>query len=264
MVIEACAGSGKTWLLVSRIIRLLLAGATPSQILAITFTRKAAQEMATRLREWLRELATVDDEKAREFLRQREVPESEIDSVLPRARSLFEELLTHQPSITIATFHSWFLQILRRAPLDAGALGEVNLVEQTSSLVDEAWQLFASRVQRDPDSPVARGLDRLFRDCGLSNTQRVLTNFLYRRAEWWAYTHGQADPVGYALERIEDDMQVAPDDDVAGHLYADAEFCREMADYAGLLARNTPTDQACAQAAGGAGARPCAPNQECL
>ena len=32
VVIEACAGSGKTWLLVSRIVRLLLAGATPSQI----------------------------------------------------------------------------------------------------------------------------------------------------------------------------------------------------------------------------------------
>jgi ATP-dependent helicase/nuclease subunit A len=235
VVIEACAGSGKTWMLVSRIVRLLLAGATPSQILAITFTRKAAQEMATRLREWLHELATGDDEKAREFLRHREVPENEIESALPRARSLFEQLLTHQPPITIATFHSWFLQILRRAPLDSGALGEVNLAEQTSALVDEAWQLFASRAQRDPGSPVARGLDRLFRDCGLSNTQRVLTSFLYRRAEWWTYTHGQADPVGYALSRIREGMRVAPEEDVAGRLYADPEFCRELAEYAQLL-----------------------------
>ena len=60
-VVEACAGSGKTWMLVSRVIRLMLAGAAPSQILAITFTRKAAQEMAARLRDWLYELATADD-----------------------------------------------------------------------------------------------------------------------------------------------------------------------------------------------------------
>src|SRR5215510_10093030 len=69
--IEACAGSGKTWLLVSRIVRLLLAGAEPSEILAITFTRKAAQEMAARLREWLYELATVPDAEALRLLAER-------------------------------------------------------------------------------------------------------------------------------------------------------------------------------------------------
>ena len=35
VVVEACAGSGKTWLLASRIVRLLLIGAAPGKILAI-------------------------------------------------------------------------------------------------------------------------------------------------------------------------------------------------------------------------------------
>jgi ATP-dependent helicase/nuclease subunit A len=241
--IEACAGSGKTWMLVSRIVRLLLADAAPSQILAITFTRKAAQEMATRLRDWLLELATAPDEDVRMFLRDRAAAVGEAEALLPKARQLYDRYLTAQPPITIATFHSWFLQLLGRAPLDVGALGDVNLVEHTSSLVDEAWEIFASRVQHDRDNPAARGLDSLFRDCGLDNTRRLLFRFLHRRADWWAYTRGQEDAVGFALARIREEMAVAPDADVVRPLLADAAFAGEVAEYAALLARNTNTDQ---------------------
>jgi len=60
VVVEACAGSGKTWLLTARLFRLLLSGARPDQILAITFTRKAAQEMQERLFGLLRECVFVE------------------------------------------------------------------------------------------------------------------------------------------------------------------------------------------------------------
>lgn len=59
VAVEACAGAGKTWMLVSRMLRVLLldetlAGACQAhEILAITFTKKAAAEMRQRLNEWL-------------------------------------------------------------------------------------------------------------------------------------------------------------------------------------------------------------------
>ena len=56
--VEACAGSGKTWMLVSRMLRALLDGAEPQEILAITFTRAAAGEMRQRLSEWLAAYST--------------------------------------------------------------------------------------------------------------------------------------------------------------------------------------------------------------
>lgn len=256
VVIEACAGSGKTWMLVSRIVRLLLAGAAPSQILAITFTRKAAQEMATRLREWLYLLATAPDDEVRRFLLARAVPEKQVDALLPKARQLYEAFLAAQPQITITTFHSWFLQLLRRAPLDAGALGEVNLIELTASLRDDAWQACASALQRDPESAAARGLERLFHEYGLDNTRRALMNFLQRRVEWWAATRGQREPVEFMLGQLRQDMTVAPDTDVVAALFADAGFGGQVAEYAALLARNTPTDGKHAAAIAAAGAEP--------
>ena len=62
VAVEACAGAGKTWMLVSRILRALLAGAKPHEILAITFTKKAAGEMRQRLQQWLAGFAQASPE----------------------------------------------------------------------------------------------------------------------------------------------------------------------------------------------------------
>ena len=72
IVVEACAGAGKTWMLVSRILRALLAGAEPQQIVAITFTRKAAGEMRQRLAEWLAEFAQAPEAEQLAALRHAE------------------------------------------------------------------------------------------------------------------------------------------------------------------------------------------------
>ena len=61
VAVEACAGAGKTWMLVSRILRALLeegeSACEPHEILAITFTKKAAGEMRERLDQWLEDFA---------------------------------------------------------------------------------------------------------------------------------------------------------------------------------------------------------------
>ncbi len=235
VVVEACAGSGKTWLLVSRIVRLLLDGVKPAEILAITFTRKAAQEMQARLRDWLYELASADDDQAREFLRQRAVLETDIERLLPRARSLYQQFLLAQPGITISTFHGWFMQILQRAPLNAGMAGGVQLVEQTAELWQEAWQTFLDELHSQPDGEAARSMQVLFKEFGLSNTQKMLRAFANKRSEWWAYTAGQHDPLEYALESLRAELDVDMDSDPIAKLAAHDSFAGDVRTLARLL-----------------------------
>ncbi|MBT9528368.1 MAG: UvrD-helicase domain-containing protein [Rhizobacter sp.] len=136
VVVEACAGAGKTWMLVSRILRALLEGAQPQEILAITFTRKAAGEMRARLGEWLREFAApefTDEQRARELV-MRGVPPAQAQLLAPKLAHLYENLLVGGRSVEIRTFHAWFSQLLRAAPLDL--LAELGLASGMTLMED--------------------------------------------------------------------------------------------------------------------------------
>jgi ATP-dependent helicase/nuclease subunit A len=155
VVIEACAGAGKTWMLVSRILRALLDGVPPQQILAITFTRKAAGEMRSRLDEWLLAFSSAHSSLAqREHeLRMRGCTAAQAQALAPQLGALHEQVLRSGRSADVRTFLSWFAQLAAHAPLalmeELGLPATYEPIEDTSVLHGPLFNRFHRAVLAD-------------------------------------------------------------------------------------------------------------------
>jgi ATP-dependent helicase/nuclease subunit A len=151
VAVEACAGAGKTWMLVSRILRALLAGAQPQEILAITFTKKAAGEMRERLHKWLAQFATCPPELLHKELVQRGLAQPRPEDIAA-LQGLYAKLLACGRPVQIRTFHSWFAALLRNAPLavleQLRLPANYELLERDDEAIDLVWRRFYAAVWR--------------------------------------------------------------------------------------------------------------------
>ena len=157
-IVQAPAGSGKTTLLTLRFLRLLADVERPEQIVAITFTRKAASEMRHRIVAALRmagePLPENADERAEELHRH-------ASAALARSRELGWGLEQNPARLHVQTIDGLNHWLARRLPLAAR-------IGTSAALVDDARALYAEAARRtvamlDEDAPVATGLLRLAR-----------------------------------------------------------------------------------------------------
>ena len=149
----ASAGTGKTWQLVARLTRLLLHGAKPDSIVAITFTRKAAGEMQLRLNERLQDLLHADDAELDAMLVQ--IGAQPTGALRDKARNLLEAWLRSEQTLRTTTFHSFCRELLQRFPLEAGLPPGFELAEQTGLLLEESWDALFDEATGAPHGPLA-------------------------------------------------------------------------------------------------------------
>ncbi len=217
-------------------LRLLLAGAAPSELLAITFTRKAAAEMRVRLDGWLSDLALLPDADAVGFLVQRGLSEAEARSALPDARNLLERVSTARPGPMITTFHGWFFHLLSRAPLPLRLPGEI--IEDAVLLREETWHAFVEKLGGDRGGGVEAAFAELAGELTLDSLRKLLDGLMARRAEWWAAGLGKSDPLAAAQEDLESLLGVSEGSDVIADLFTVPGFAAACREYLELLARN--------------------------
>jgi ATP-dependent helicase/nuclease subunit A len=186
VAVEACAGAGKTWMLVSRIVRALLDGVPPHEVLAITFTRKAAGEMRERLQEWLREFAAAPLERLQPELVARGVEPAQAAALAPALQGLHARVLAAGRGVQVRTFHSWFAALLRSAPLatleQLGLPARHELLEDDGRAIDKVWRRFHTVVAQDADA--RRDYEALVAAHGRWQALKALRSALDKRVEF--------------------------------------------------------------------------------
>ncbi|MFD2648122.1 double-strand break repair helicase AddA [Devosia albogilva] len=126
--VGANAGSGKTFVLTQRVLRLLLSGAQPQSILCLTYTKAAAAEMRGRVAQRLAEWAVMPEAELLRELRKLEGPAA--PKLLERARTLFAHALETPGGLKIVTIHAFCESVLHRFPLEAGVPFDFAVIEE--------------------------------------------------------------------------------------------------------------------------------------
>ena len=116
--VSANAGSGKTHVLVQRVIRLLLDGVPPEKILCITFTKAAAANMAERVFTTLGHWVTLDDDALDAAIRDAGIAHPDA-KLRKRARELFACALETPGGLKVQTIHALCTRLLQQFPFEA-------------------------------------------------------------------------------------------------------------------------------------------------
>ncbi|MGC4081400.1 MAG: UvrD-helicase domain-containing protein [Vicinamibacterales bacterium] len=203
IVVEAAAGTGKTTELVQRILRVLSTGrARIEQIVAVTFTEKAAGELKLRLRKEL------------ESLRQRTTDATSLAHVTDAIQRLEE---AH-----VSTIHGFCADLLRERPVEAAIdpVFDVLTEPRAERLFDEAFHSWLHRTLEDPPEGVRRALRRsVWSRDGRGNDDGPVARVRYAArelAEWRDFTGAwRRDPfdrdaeLATVVERLHDLAAIA-------------------------------------------------------
>lgn len=177
--LSASAGSGKTQVLSARVIRLLLAGAKPEEILCLTFTKAAAAEMAERINRKLAGWVQMKDGLLAAELRA--IGADFAKERLPDARKLFAEILDAPGGgLQIMTIHAFCQSLLASFPEEAGIIpGFEPLDDRTKAeLQREVLAQIVREADETGDMHIAQSLHRL----GLERGEENAWGFLQRCA----------------------------------------------------------------------------------
>lgn len=209
-IVQAPAGSGKTELLTQRMLGLLALVENPEEVVAITFTRKAAAEMAYRLVSRLQAAAKAqsgaDDYNSLEAHEKvsRDLALAALKNDAEREWNLLE-----QPSrLRIRTIDSLCSELSRQLPLLSGLGGGQQIAIDADALYRQAASYTMSAIEDDSDplkADIIRVLDRY--DNQYDRLVSLLTSMLANREQWLGHLLDSRKGDGFDRQGLEDALR---------------------------------------------------------
>jgi ATP-dependent exoDNAse (exonuclease V) beta subunit len=174
ILLQAPAGSGKTTVLTQRFLRLLTEVDEPEEILAITFTRKAAGEMRERI------LRAIWGEQAGSMQRLSELAQK----VRSRSAQRGWELEASPSRLRIQTIDSLNRWLARQLPVASRAIGDLEVTQRPLLLYRQAAR--RALMDAETDERLQADVELLFErlDNDFDRFERLLTAMLAARAHW--------------------------------------------------------------------------------
>ncbi|MBG0810214.1 double-strand break repair helicase AddA [Methylosinus sp. H3A] len=180
--VAAHAGSGKTHVLSQRVVRLLLAGAPPSRILCLTYTKAAAANMAARIFDILAGWALLDDEALTAAILATGAPQPS-RTELVFARRLFARTVETPGGLKIQTIHAFCERILHLFPFEANVAASFRVLDdlERAELLERARRQTLARAVLD-EGELRAALETVSRLCSGGGFDELIAELLGHRA----------------------------------------------------------------------------------
>ncbi|MEY9915130.1 ATP-dependent helicase/nuclease subunit A [Bradyrhizobium japonicum] len=200
--VSANAGSGKTHVLVQRVIRLLLSGVPPEKILCITFTKAAAANMAERVFTTLGHWVTLDDNALDAAIKAVGIPHP--DRRLRReARKLFACALETPGGLKVQTIHALCTRLLQQFPFEANVPARFAVIDERdqTDMMERANLKVLLEAARDPETVTGRALLTAMASAADVTFKEVVREACLSRDHFMAWTD-EAGNAGAAAEQM--------------------------------------------------------------
>jgi ATP-dependent exoDNAse (exonuclease V) beta subunit len=187
-IVQAPAGSGKTELITQRMLALLAAAEAPEEVVAITFTRKAAAEMRNRLLERLEAADVVRHGLAEAPSEDNALTTHRLArAALERDAALDWGLLRHPARLRVQTIDSLCATLVARMPVLARLGGRLRPADDAGErYAQAAHETLAALEAGDGEGAEVRALQLVLRhlDNDLGQLARLIAQMLARRDQW--------------------------------------------------------------------------------